>query len=373
MPQAFDPAGVYAATDVQAVLQGQNGPRRLAFDFRRLNANNVDQGSLTQVKSGSVVLDALADVHRSASFSLVEGDVIDYGKDRIKPYVRLTMPDGGVVSWPQGVFLLSSPDRVLSPDTTVARTVTAYDQTVILQGDSVDDRYSVAAGTRYTDAITTVVSAYPFARNVVASAKTLPVTIDWPGGTSKLVIINDLLAAINYRAAWFDEDGTFQAVPYVLPDTVAPGYVYATDETSTLLGDITHSLDLFSVPNRWVLVVSEADRPALTSVYVNSAASSPTSTVSRGRTITRYDSSQTAPDQATLDSLAARMAFEDSQVYETVGFSTALMPFHSDLDVIGVSANNLALGSVKFQEVGWSMDLRVGGSMTHSVRRTVSA
>lgn len=371
--QAFDPAGVYAATDVQATLQGQNGPRRLAFDYRRLDSSNTDQGSLTQVKTGSVALDALADVHRSASFTLVEGDSINYASDRIKPIVRLTMPDGGTVSWPQGVFLLSSPDRVLSPDSTVARTVTAYDQTVILQGDSLDDRYSVAAGTKYTDALATFLSGYSFAKSIVASAKTLPITIDWEGGTSKLTVVNDLLAGINYRAAWFDENGTFQAVPYVLPDTVVPGYTYATDETSVIEGDISHSLDLFAVPNRWVLVVSEPDRPVLTSTYTNTSATSPTSTVSRGRTITRYDRSQTAADQATLDDLAARMAFEDSQVYESVGFSTALMPFHSDLDVLGVSANGLALGSVKFQEVGWTMDLRVGGSMSHTVRRTISA
>lgn len=371
--QAFDPAGVYPATAVQAALQGQNGPRRLSFSFRRLDATNTDQGVLGQVTAGSVTLDALADVHRSASFTLIEGDTIDYQRDRIKPVVRLMMPDGGVVDWPQGVFLLSSPDRVLSPDTSVARTVTAYDQTVLLQGDSVGDRYSIAAGTLYTTAIAAAVAGYGFTTNIAASTKTLPVTIDWAGGTSKLTIVNDLLAAINYRAAWFDENGVFQAVPYVLPDTVVPGYIYATDETSTLVGDITQSLDLFNIPNRWVLVVSEADRPVLTSTYTNTSATSPTSTVSRGRTVTKYDTGQTAADQATLDGLAARMAFEDSQVYETVGFTTALMPFHSDLDVVGVSVNGLALGSVKFQEVGWSMSLAVGGSMSHTVRRTVSA
>lgn len=373
MPQAFDPAGVYTDAAVQRALQGQDGPRRMAFDFRRLNASNVDQGSLSFVKAGSIALDGTADVHRSASFTLVEGDSLNYATDRIKPYCQLTMPDGGLVSWPQGVFLLSSPDRTLSPDTTVARTVTAYDQTVILQGDLVGDRYSAAAGTKYTDALSTATAGYGFTRNITASTATLPVAIDWAGGTSKLTIVNDLLAAINYRAAWFDENGVFQAVPYVLPDTVSPAYTYATDETSTLLGDIGHNLDLFNVPNKWVLVVSEADRPALVSTYTNTSASSPTSTVSRGRTITKYDSSQTAPDQATLDGLAARMAFEDSQVYETVSFSTALMPFHSDLDVLGVSVAGLALGSVKFQETAWSMELRVGGTMSHTVRRTISA
>jgi hypothetical protein len=371
--QAFDPAGVYTAAAVQQALQGRTGPRRLTFDFQRLNATNGYMGPLHNVEAGTVTLDGPAEVHRSASFTIVEGDTINYLTDRIKPYVRLTMPDGGQVSWPQGVFLLSSPDRELAPIGGVTRTVAAYDQTVILQGDLIGDRYSVAAGTRYTDAITAAVAGYGFAANVTTSTKTLPVAIDWAGGTSKLTIVNDLLAAINYAAAWFDEDGTFQAVPYVLPDTVVPGYVYATDSTSVIVGNIGHSLDLFNVPNKWVLVVSEPDRAVLTSTYTNTVASSPTSTVSRGRTITKYDTGQTAPDQGTLDGLAARMAFEDSQVYEAVTFTTALMPFHSDLDVLGVSVDGLALGSVKFQEVGWSMDLRVGGTMTHSVRRTVSA
>jgi hypothetical protein len=371
--QAFDPAGIYPADQVQATLQGRNGARRLTFDFQRLNSNNGYMGPLSFVQSGSVTLDGTAEVHRSASFTLTEGDTIDYLRDRIKPYVRLTMPDGGQVSWPQGVFLLSSPDRTLELDGTVTRTVAAYDQTVILQGDLVGDRYSVAAGTRYTDAIGTAVAGYGFTTNIVTSTSTLPVAIDWEGGTSKLTIVNDLLSAINYRAAWFDENGVFQAIPYVLPDTVTPGYTYATDSSSVITGTIGQSLDLFAVPNKWVLVVSEADRPTLISTYTNTSASSPTSTVSRGRTITKYDTSQTAPDQATLDALAARMAFEDSQVFETVSFGTALMPFHSDLDVLGVAVAGLALGSVKFQEVGWSMDLAIGGTMSHSVRRTISA
>jgi hypothetical protein len=218
------------------------------------------------------------------------------------------------------------------------------------------------------------VAGYGFAANVTTSTKTLPVAIDWAGGTSKLTIVNDLLAAINYAAAWFDEDGTFQAVPYVLPDTVVPGYVYATDSTSVIVG--RHRPQPRPVqraeqvgPRR---LRARPGRPHL-DLHQHRRRASPTSTVSRGRTITKYDTGQTAPDQGTLDGLAARMAFEDSQVYEAVTFTTALMPFHSDLDVLGVSVDGLALGSVKFQEVGWSMDLRVGGTMTHSVRRTVSA
>lgn len=371
--QAFDPAGVYSPAAVQAALQGQGSPRRFTFDYRRLDATLTDQGALSFVEGGSVSLDGTADVHRSASFTITEGDTLNYLTDRIKPYVRLTMPDGGQVSWPQGVFLLSSPDRTLNEDATVSRSVTAYDQTVILQGDLVADRYSIAAGTKYTDALATAVGGYGFPANIVASTKTLPTAIDWEGGTPKLTIVNDLLSAINYAAAWFDENGVFQAVPYVLPDTVTPGYTYATDSTSTILGTPSQSLDLFSVPNKWVLVVAEADRPAITSVYTNTSPTSPTSTVNRGRTITKYDTSQTAPDQATLDSLAARMAFEDSQVYETVSFDSGLMPFHSDLDVLGASVNGLALGSVKFQETAWSMDLAIGGTMSHTLRRTISA
>ena len=107
--------------------------------------------------------------------------------------------------------------------------------------------------------------------------------MEWEPGTSKLRILNDLLAAINYESASFDERGRLVCQPYLSPSARAASYVYAADEWSPVTGNVDQTLDLFDVPNKWVLVKSEADQAPLTSVYVNDLPSSPTSTVSRGR------------------------------------------------------------------------------------------
>jgi hypothetical protein len=369
--QAFDPKGIYSDQAVIEALQGKYGGRTIDFRYERLSSANVKLSDLTGMLSGSVAYAVLDDIKRTGSFELRDGvDVIDYLKDRIKPYVRLQMPDGGWVEWPQGVFLLSSPKRVLHTTGEVGRSVTAYDQLVVLSGDLTSDRYSIPAGRRFDAAILDIAAGFTI--SLTPTVKVLPAAWDYPPGTSKLSILNDLLGAINYRGAWFDENGVLICQPYVLPDTVSPGYTYATDSTSVIVGDVQQDLDLFAVPNRWTLVVSDTDQPALSSTVTNSSATSPTSTVSRGRVISQLLDGQTAADQATLDALAAKQAYQDSQVYEHVEFQTAIMPFHSNADVLGVSVTGLQLGSVKFEEMSWGFDLKAGALMSHTVRRTIS-
>lgn len=370
---SLDPTSTYDDPTVLNALRAATGGRQVSFRYELLNEANRHLYDLDQVTAGSIAYDSTAEVKRTGQFTITEGGLaVDFLKDRVKPWMRLRMPDGGHVEWPLGVFLLSTPTRVLDTDGAVSRAVAAYDQGVILQADQVDDRYSVAAGTAYTTAIAAAVAGYGLTTNIVTSSLTLPVAIDWAGGTSKLTIVNDLLAAINYQAAWFDANGVFQAIPYVLPDVQDPIYTYATDGTSVIAGAISDTIDLFAVPNRWRLIVSDADRTVLTSVYTNTSTSSPTSTVNRGRTITSYLPGQSAADQTTLDALAKKQAYIDSQVFEVVDFATAIMPFHADLTVLGVSVDGLQLGSVKFQETAWSFALQAGALMSHSVRRSVA-
>ena len=100
---------------------------------------------------------------------------------------------------------------------------------------------------------------------------------------------------------------------------------------------------------------------------------SPTSTVSRGRTITKVVTEAIADSPATLATLAANMAFNDSQIYETVTLTTSLMPMHSDSDVISLGASGLGLlAGTKYAETSWTMPLSPGGAMVHSLRRVVS-
>lgn len=367
--QALDPLGGYTDAEVIAELTAQHGTRTMSYRYDRLSEANVYIEPADWVTVGTVANNALADIKRTAKFTVLDRGTINYLKDRIRPWACLHMPDGGRVEWPQGVFLLSTPGRRLTLDGVVTREVAAYDQLKALTDDKVVDRYSIAAGVLYTAAIATLTAGY--ASSIIPSALTLPAAMEWEPGTTYLRILNDLLAAINYESAWFDENGRLVCRPYQSPAVRSSEYTYAANELSVIAGAVDQALDLFDIPNKWVLNVSEADRPALTGTYTNTSTSSPTSTASRGRTIVDFRTEQDAADQATIDAKAARLGFEASQVFEVVKFTTAAMPMHSNADVLTLSIPGLAIDA-KYSEHEWELPLEVGAAMRHTVRRVVT-
>ena len=250
--------------------------------------------------------------------------------------------------------------------------VTSTPHTYTSKATSAISFFSYAGGTGNI-IVQNILAAYTtnVNKNITDSPKTLPTAMEWEPGTSKLSIINDLLGAVNYTSATYNEDGIFVARPYVSPADRTPEFTYATDASSVIVGDVSQTVDLFAVPNKWVVVVSDPDRPALIGSYTNSSPNSPTSTVSRGRTIVDYRTEQSAPDQLTLDAQASRLAFEASQIYEAVEFETALMPIHETADVYYVDIEGLVIDN-KYSEQSWSMELKSGATMSHKIRRIVA-
>jgi hypothetical protein len=390
--------GGFSADIVKIALHASN--RKLAFRYELLDSTNQTKGQITNVLAASVSNNALAQIKRTARFTMKEDGSVKFLSDRVKPYCRLWVPpgrilarqfsflqpqfpseyeilregskEGGWVEWPLGVFVLSTPPRRTNSSGVVIREVEAYDLLQILVDDKVEDRYVVTAGTNYLTAVKSLLNSSGLTQqNLTATDKTLPADRDWNPGTTKLQIINDLLGAINYRSLFYDENGIAVAQPYVSPDVRASEYTYRDDDESVIFPEVEQGLDLFSVPNKWVLVVSEPDRPALMSTYTNTNPDSSTSTVSRGRTIVDYLEGVEAVDQVALDAKARRLAFEASQVYEQVNFDTGIMPMHSDLDVLTLEFSKLGI-SAKYVETEWSFDLKAGAKMRHRIRRVVS-
>jgi hypothetical protein len=350
------------------------GHRYWTFRYELLDLNNAFVADLDNVLGGKVSMSWLAPIKRTAEFVLRESDIdIEWLTDRIKPWIRLHLPpygDDDWVEWPLGVFLLSSPTRTVDAAGVVRRQVIGYDQLQVLSDDKIADRYTVAAGSVHTDEVLTLLGG-DFTYRCTAHSSVTRVDREWPPGTSKLSMINDLLSAINYKSLFFDEDGVAVIEPYVSPSVRTEEYTYADDETSLILPDVEQELDLFGVANSWVLVVSNPDAPALTSTYTNNNPASPTSTVRRGRTITDYREEEEAADQATLDAKVSRLALEASQVYEHVRFSTGINPLHSCNDVYRIALIGLAINST-FVETKWELPLQAGAEMTHEARRLVS-
>lgn len=380
MPLA-PPAGdrnpeAHTQDEVLAALQGRTGTRRWSFRYELLEPDGTWLRDLDNVMAGSVTQNWLADIKRTAVFRLQERGFIDYLSDRIRPNVRLHLPPFGAddyVEWPQGVFLLATPGRRADFSGSVTREVEGYDQLQVYSDDLVSARYTVAAGTNVVTAATALINSVlvPPAVNAVPHAGTLVSAKEWEPGASKLQIINGLLGMINYESLSFDETGQAQLVPYRPPSERQAEYEYTDDSHGLILPDVEQVLDLFGVANKWILVVSEPDQPPLISTYTNSDPASLTSTVRRQRTITDYRTEQEAVTQAVLDAKAARLAFEASQVYESIAFQTGLMPIHSGNDVYRICLRELAINSL-YAEHSWKMTLKAGVPMDHVARRVVS-
>lgn len=361
----------HTEAEILAVLRGNYGVRRFGFRYELLTENNVYVQELTNIESAKVEQNWLADIKRTANLVIRETGEINYLSDRIKPYIRTWLPPYGSLDYvehPQGVFMLTSPKRNSDEQNRVTRDVTAYDPLKVFTDDKVTTRYTVVSGAVVTDAISTLLGSIP--KNISPSTKTLVTANEYEPGTTKLAIINDLCSTINYESLSFDEDGTAVVQPYRDPPSRAEEFVYGTGGAGLIVPDVDQELDLFDVANRWVRVVSEPDRPLLTSTYTNADPSSPTSTVRRGRTIVDFATEEDAVDQATLDAKVARLAFEASQVYEAFEFSTALMPIHSGNDVYRVVYPSLAINT-KYVEQSWSLELKPGSPMAHRARRVV--
>lgn len=366
-PNSHPPAEILDA------LRGRDGVRRWSFRYELLSSAHVKLDDLDQVTSCEVTQNWLATgVKRTARFQILDLGGIDYLSDRIKPWIRLGLSPYGVndwVEWPQGVFLLATPTRSVDAAGVVTRAVDGFDPAQSLLDDSVTTRYTVTAGTAYTTAVATLLGSIP--QSVVASASTLPAAREWEPGTNKLKIINELLTAVNYESLAFDENGVAIVKPYLSPASRPAEYTYSDDEDGVMLPAVDQTLDLFNVPNSWTLVVSNPDRVALSSTYTNTDPASPTSTVRRQRTIVSFQTEQDAADQAALDAKVARLAFEASQVYEKISFTTGLMPIHSGNDVIGINYSPLAINA-KYAETSWNMTLKAGAQMKHEIRRVVA-
>lgn len=364
--------GAFSAATVLAVLQGAYGTRRWSFRYELLSEANAKVADLDNIVSCSVAQDWLADIKRTATFTIKDDGVINYLSQRIKPYARLHLPPYGATDyaeWPMGVFLLNSPTRHIDTNGLVTRDVKGFDPLQALADDKSDDRTTLLAGTVVTEAVSDLLGDAP--KSIHASTATLPADREWDPGTSRLTIINNLLSSINYQSLSFDEDGVALVTAYTSPSDRSPEYVYTTDDRSLLLPEFDQELDLFSIPNKWVLVVSNPDQDLIVSTATNTDPGSPTSTVRRGRTITDFRTEIDAVSQSALDAKVARLAFEASQVYEAITFQTGMNPLHSGNDVLQLEFPPLAIAA-KYAEQSWSMDLVAGAPMKHRLRRVVN-
>lgn len=290
--------------------------RKVSFQYELLDSNNQHIKWLKNIESCIITYKFLAQLKSSAEITMSEDGSIDYLNDRIKVYMKLNG-----TQYPLGVFLLCTPDREIT-ECKITRKITGYNLCQLLLDAKLESRLVLSIGTNVVnEVIRQIGSNY----NIATSSQVLSSEKVYEIGTSKLDIINDLLDVINYNSLRVDNNGVYVSEPYVLPTAREYNQVYEDNQDSIIISDMTDSLDLFSIPNVFIRYTNNLDMSPLTYTYENNNASSVTSTVNRKRRIVDAQSVE-ASDQATLEAITKKQAYEYNSVYSHLNFKTAIDP-----------------------------------------------
>lgn len=344
------------------------GPRQSSWRYELLDLSGAPAGWLDGVTDASLEFNNSSPLRASGRMSFV-GTPPSWLDVLVRPWYRATFPDGTSMEWPMGVFIPAAPDvsyGVAGPE----QDVELQSLLLALDEDRVEQTYSLPVGTVSTTAARGIITAA--ARNVgdgqiagTDSSEMLRTALAWDSGTSRLRIVNDLLAGANYFALNVDNGGAFRLDPYLPPSERGTAWAFVDDKASIYSPEFRHSRDVLDIPNKVVLTAQgDGMLPPLRSVVTNVDPQDPLSYPRRGRWITRTEDNVEATSQAVLDSLAARRMADLTQVSSTVELSHWMLP----LDLNDVVTFRRTPAGLSMRTVVESMSVRCDAKAIVSTR-----
>lgn len=295
---------------------------------------------------------------------------IDYMKDRVKLVMEI---DG--VFYDKGIYLIST-STANRTSTGTTRYLTCYSKLKILDKDKVLSSYYLPKGANIYTAIVNLIGDNNY--NITPTDKTLNTDYVATIGTAKLDIINELLDIINYNSLIINNNGVFVSYPYVLPaDRTVDIYYVDGDPRSTDASNvcrlispiIDEDLDMFDVPNIFIRYTNSVDiDPPITAIYpIQTDPNNPTTIDGLSPNVSSEEVSDIA-DYATLYAKCKKDATEARSIYSHLEISTAINPLHDYLTCVNVKVDDI---DYKYIETSWSMNLKAGDLMKHTLRRVV--
>lgn len=178
-------------------ITGARSPR---WVFELLNSADEPIRVLDGVTGGGCEVSATTRLGGSADLSIVEtGQGIDWMSHRVSVSYD---PGTGDAAWDVGVYMSTSPKEEHDGFNTVYD-VSLLSKMAVVDEDTVETRFSVAAGANIIDTVMDLLDSTGETRVAVTeSDKVLAGPMSHDPATSKLTIINDLLSAAGYWGLW---------------------------------------------------------------------------------------------------------------------------------------------------------------------------
>lgn len=341
------------------------------IDFRYIIVRNgADSSEIYPIEGGepNIRMDENGPIKVSLSGVFADpGDSVNWLTDEIRPEMII---DGEVHRL--GVFI---PTTVSSEENETTRSVQieAYDRCWLVENNYTETSQYFAAGVNYMNAVEQLLTECGISLIAMTptEATLTEAREDWDIGTSYLTMVNQLLSEINYSPLWFNNEGLAILEPASTPTADNIDHVLdADDPESLVLPGVNKETDIYSAPNVFIAVCSNADKAGpMVARSENTNPQSPLSIARRGRRIATVIRVDNIASQEELEAYAERVRNESMITGETITIKTALLPGFGVGDVTAVKYADSVFAICA--ERAWSMNLRVGGIMQHTLEKVV--
>lgn len=266
-----------------------------SYRFMRVRrSDGIETEMLRTLAGGTITRNDDTRIKESAQVGVM--GAIDFGPDLVRVYMTAEWADGDRADVPLGTFLPVVPGRNIGAGYSTA-TVKMYGRIQEL----LDDRFSspvtlskgenaVAAARRVCEqaGLTVVSDASDYAiTNTRAYGFGVQQSNSQTGDT-KLDMVNDLLDLAGFRAAFTDPMGRVVFRRYRDPSEIAPTWTFEEGPSAKFEAAMTEEYDMTSTANHVIVCYGPDDKGnEVRAEAWDRDPSSPLSTVSRGRTITK--------------------------------------------------------------------------------------
>ena len=306
-----------------------------------------------------------AEIKMSLSGAFLPDERVNWLTDRIRPEMIL---DG--VRYPLGLYLPATVQEYTDESTKYVQ-IEAYDLCWLVKDYASSLAMYVAQNDNYIDAVENLLYLAGVEQSLAtANAAALSEAREWLSGTSWLSIVNELLAEINYKSLWFNEQGLAVLEPKQEPIVDNIRHVISSEDVkSLLLPSVVRETDVYSAPNVFICFCANPDKSAnMVATATNNNVNSPLSVARRGRSIAHVEKLNNIASQQELQAYADNLARESMYAGETIEIITGLFPGYGVGDIIGLNLDGELSICV---EHAWEMQLRVGGTMKHTLEKVV--
>jgi len=298
----------------------------------------------------------------------VDGNMmaIDWLTDEIQPVMVI---DG--VDYPLGVFMTAKPKLTQKMNTSRVD-VQCFDR-----GWRVRDTRSATllywpSGTLYLDAIKQLLAAAGIKTvfSTPTDATFSEAREDWKIGESYLTVINDLLREINYKPLWFDATGAAVLEPVSVPTAGNIKQIFDSKDPATMVTpELSRESDYYEAPNVFIVCCANPDKNGnMVAVAKNENPQSPLSVQRRGREIVSVQNVNNIASQTALQAHADWLRNKSLMTGEKLTITTGLRHGFGVAETVGVVYDDLTAIGLEHK---YSMELQVGGRMTHTIERVI--